>query len=212
MADDDLHMSERRAQSPKTPEQSKILKLYGLFIACLLLSILPSIWAALLSFVLFFIVLIAAYVMRTDEPKHSLTANHMTFLIRTIWIGSLIGFITIMIGIFYFLSFVDHTMLDPCIARLSDIFRIIELPPIDEQTPIGELMKIINDVMIAEQEKIMPVFKVCIKDYINGNLVVFIIASSIMIVPILIYMIMRIIRGIRHALKGLRLADPKRWN
>lgn len=70
-------------------ERKNIIWLYAAFTAGFLMTFVPFAAMALFGTFLFLVVLIAAYIYRFRAEKDSLMENHATFLIRTMWIGSL---------------------------------------------------------------------------------------------------------------------------
>lgn len=88
-------------------EQKTILQIYYALIASVILSILPSSVAKTFGFILFIVIFMATYYFRHKSDEKSLTHNHMQFIIKSIWISSLI----LLIGMAgaYFLA--DHSII-----------------------------------------------------------------------------------------------------
>jgi uncharacterized membrane protein len=173
--------------------QKKIVRLYGAFGAGLVFSMVPLWSAALVSAVLVTGVLIIAYVLRTDAEHGSLSENHMTFIIRTIWIGSFLALITTAAASVYFFKALDNTPLQPCAEAILSMASGMSDPTAMERT--------IDNFMA------MP----CWATYWQKNLMIFIIGGVIAAGPILIYFIVRYVRGLTRAIKGYRVANPKAW-
>ncbi|MCE7887289.1 MAG: hypothetical protein DYH13_07290 [Alphaproteobacteria bacterium PRO2] len=173
--------------------QKKIVRLYGAFGAGLVFSMVPLWSAAIVSAALILGVLIVAYVLRTDAEHGSLIENHMTFVIRTIWIGSLFALITTSAASVYFLKALDNAPLQPCAEMILSMASGMSDPTAME--------KYINDFMS------MP----CWANYWQTNLMIFIIGGVIAAGPILIYFVVRYIRGLTRAMRGYRVANPKAW-
>lgn len=173
--------------------QKKIVRIYGAFGAGLVFSMVPLWSAAFISAALIAGVLIIAYVVRTDAEHGSLSENHMTFIIRTIWIGSLLALITTTAASIYFFKTLDNAPLQPCAEAILSLASGMSDPAAMERT--------IDNFMA------MP----CWATYWQKNLMIFIIGGVIAAGPILIYFLVRYIRGLTRAMKGYRVANPKVW-
>jgi uncharacterized membrane protein len=173
--------------------QKKIVRIYGAFGAGLIFSMVPLWSAAFVSAVLIAGVLIMAYVLRTDAEHGSLTENHMTFIIRTIWIGSLLALVTTAAASVYFFKALDNTPLQPCAEAI--------LSMASGMSDLTLMEKYINNFMS------MP----CWANYWQTNLMIFIIGGVIAAGPILIYFVVRYVRGLTRAMRGYRVASPKAW-
>ncbi len=174
----------------KAPEQKKTLTIYGLFIAALLGSFLPSLIFASAAFILFFVVLIAAYIMRGGADEDSLTQNHMTYLIRTIWIGSLIMTVTTLVGSVYLYASVDNAPLMPCLERFVDSSTLMQA-----QSMSG----------------LKQLFGSCFDSYIKVNLMVFIIGGIICAGAPVAYFSYRLFTGTKATLNNAKITNVKRW-
>jgi len=168
-------------------ERPRILQLYGAFAAALVLSLLPFISAAVVSLVLFIGLLMWAYMMRARAEPESLTENHATYIIRTIWIGGFLALITLGAGSAYLLSMVNNEALEPCIDGF------LKQPPAQD---------------IAAMQ---AAFDPCFEAFMQENRMVFIISGTIAALPVLLYFAVRFIRGFWRARDGYRLANPKMW-
>ena len=172
-------------------EQKKIIQLYGAFGASLVLMLVPSAIVAMVASILFLGVLIAAYAMRKSCEKGSLCENHMTYIIRTIWIGSLLSVLTMAVASAYMLPNIDNTPLEPCAQGLMS----------------GAANLAANEDMIG----LMNVIRPCMDEFMSVNGQVFMIAMAISAVPVLLYFIIRFSRGLSRAISGYRVANPKSW-
>jgi uncharacterized membrane protein len=172
------------------PERKIILQVYAVFGAGLVLSLLPFLMAASLSFLLVLGALIAAYIIRGNAPDASLTENHMTYIIRTIWIGSLVALVTIAAASLYLFQSLDNTPLDPCIEKFYNMGL---------------------SGQAATMQMTVMAFQGCFVSYMTVNMGAFLIAGAIGAVPVLIYFGVRYIRGITRALKSYRIARPDAW-
>ncbi|MCC7304911.1 MAG: hypothetical protein IT558_01475 [Alphaproteobacteria bacterium] len=172
------------------PDRKKILRLYALFGAGLILCVVPFPLAALLSMIFIFGVLVAAYIVRTGASVDGLIFNHATFIIRTIWIGSFIAALTMTAASIYLLRNIDNSPLDPCINQFLSI---------GPETALSDLMKL------------QAIFQGCWHSYWMANIHVFITSGSIAAGPPLLYFIVRYARGLSRALDGYRVAKPESW-
>ena len=172
-------------------EQKKVIHLYSAFAASLVLMLVPSAMVALAASVLFLGVLIAAYVMRKACEPGSLCENHATYIIRTIWIGSLFSVLTMAASSAYMLPNIDNTPLESCAQNLI--------------SGAGNLAE--NEDMAGLVNIITP----CMDDFMRINSHVFIIAMAITAIPVLLYFLLRFSRGLSRAIGGYRLANPKNW-
>lgn len=173
------------------PDRKRAIQLYGAFGASLLLMLLPSMIAACISLVILLITMVMAYSMRKKSPAGSLSENHATYLIRTIWIGGLIGVITLALGSMYLLQNVDNTPLEPCTQNLAA--QIETLGP--------------NVSATALQPYLQP----CMDAFVKLNLRTLIISAALSIVPIMLYFAFRFARGLSRVTGGYRIAKPKSW-
>lgn len=172
------------------PDQKKILQLYAAFGAALVLSVVPSVIAAFACLFFFLGVLIAAYIICTSAEEGSLAENHMTFVIRTIWIGSFLGLLSIIAGSIYLFYNVDNTTLDPCIQNF---------------------LAIGSGMQNMEIQALVGIFEPCLDNYLKINMRDLIIGGIISAGPILIYFIVRFTRGLSRALNSYRIANVRSW-
>lgn len=173
-------------QSERPPEgQRTILQIYAVLAVSLLLSFVPLPSFALLALLTFTGVLIAAYVLRgRAESPDSLVAQHMTYIIRTIWITGLFGVGTLILGSVYMFSQYDPAPLLECVN--------VNTLPTD---------------MIALQAMMQP----CIDAFISANMHVFITATIISAGPLVVYLVYRMAKGINRANAGYRPTNLKSW-
>ena len=172
-------------------EQKIIYNIYGIFGVSIVFSVVPSLSAALVSAIFFLIALIAAYVVRGRAEEHSLTENHMTYLIRTIWIVSLFAVLTMGFAAAYMVPKVQYFPLQSCMDALSSMGS-----------------EAIQSMGVAEAENILAP---CMEDFMNVNHRLFLHSALIAGGPLIVYLGYRFVKGIARAAKGYRLADPKSW-
>lgn len=172
------------------PQQGKVIRIYGLFGLGLLLSLVPNMIVAGMSAILLLGVLVAAYILRKDAEDGSLLENHMTFIIRTIWVGSFLTLVTMAAGSFYLFKMLDHQPMLPCMQEF------LNLGPMAAAYGMDHMLAIFNK---------------CWEPYWRTNLTALIIGGTIAAGPVLVYFIGRFIRGLTRATRGYRLAKPKAW-
>lgn len=172
----------------ETDEKKVVTQIYAAFGAALILSFVPFFSAATLSMILGMGVLIAAYVIRSRAQDDSLADNHMTFIIRTIWIGSFFALISTAIGAIYLYLNLDNEPLAPCVSDLmAGAQNLINM---------GSLKDIFGD---------------CYEPYWALNSRTFITSGVIVALPAVLYFSLRFIRGLSRAMNGYRVAKPLSW-
>ncbi|MAS86455.1 MAG: hypothetical protein CMH30_00550 [Micavibrio sp.] len=99
-------------KTQKDNERQTILGLYGAFAATIIAHLYPVGIMGLLAICLAIAVMIYAYVLKAKAEPSSLTHNHMVYIIRTIWIGSVYLLIFMAIALFYLWPRVDMTLIN----------------------------------------------------------------------------------------------------
>lgn len=178
-------------QSPHDPHRATVLNLYAAFAVSLILSLMPHGILALLALIFMIGVLIAAYIVRSRVEPETLAENHATYIIRTIWIGSLLAAITTSIGGAIMLSDINYEPFMPCADRLA-----------------AQGMDFAANASFAQ---VWELTSPCFDAFINANLNTLIMAGAITILPVLAYFAVRFVRGLSRAIKGYRLAKPRAW-
>ena len=172
-------------------EQKKLYNLYALFGVSLVLCVVPYISAAILCLVFFTWLLIAAYVIRRKSEEHSLTHNHTTYVIRSLWIGVLFSVITTCAASFYMFGSLDYASFQPCADTLVGM-----------EADALESMGFQQFYAMAQP---------CVDDFITANRNPLLVAVGIGAAPPLIYLAYRFIKGVSRATKGYRLSNPEAW-
>ncbi len=175
----------------KNPETKTIMRVYGAFVAALLLSLAPDPVFAFVALLIFTGVMIAAYMIRKRSEEDSLTENHMTWIIRTIWIVCLFALVTVTAGSFYLWSRIDFTAIQPCAEKAGDLIA----------SQVGE----------PGTMELLAIIEPCEKAFVQDNRMPLIMATAIAALPLLLYLVLRLTKGIARAAKGYRLADIKSW-
>lgn len=172
-----------------TKEIKAINNVYALLCVSLVLGFLPLMEAAFLALLMFTVALIAAYVLRSKATENSLCENHMTYIIRTIWIASLFAVITIALASLYLLPNYDDAALTICVNQVVNSMGSGMTNP------------------AALENHLQP----CMDQFISDNKVVFITSTIIAAAPVVIYLGYRMAKGISRAAKGHRIGDVKNW-
>lgn len=173
------------------PALKTVVGFYLIFALGLFLSCLPVISAAITALLLVTGVLIAAYVMRGQHAAGGYVDNHMTYIIRTIWIGSLYALLTLALGSFYILAFIDNAPLQPCIDRILNMES--------------------NPAAVADPVALYAGFESCYREFIAVNYKIFVIGGIIAIGPIVFFFFTRCWHGYQRARKSYRVANVKSW-
>ena len=85
-------------------ESSKVQNIYAALIAAFVLNFVPSFLVQVIASLVFMGVFISLYVFRRLAEKESLIDNHMTYLIRSVWIGGLFVILGTIVSAFYFIG------------------------------------------------------------------------------------------------------------
>lgn len=123
-------------------ERKTILTAYGLFAAMMAVSFIPSAWAAVTATILYFIALAFPCHARKRAAAGSLTGNHMTYIIRTIWIASFMAVVTVAAGVCYVLALYDPASIDACAQNLMS-------GSMDTEACIADFMDANGNVLFA---------------------------------------------------------------
>lgn len=164
-------------------EQKTITHVYAALTVSLLMSFLPVMSAAAFSMVMFIGVWIAAYVLRSKTDHDSLLADHMTFVIRTIWIAGFFALITMSVATAYILSVYDPSVIVNCAGNIN------------------------TTDMAAIEAAVKP----CMDEFLAANMNYFINGTIIGAGPLVVYFAYRLAKGISRATKGHRIGDVKNW-
>lgn len=178
-------IEENEVEKPKDTENKTVLSIYGSLAAALVLSVVPNTILMIIGSILFIVTMSKAYKLRRNAEPDDLIGNHMTYLIRTVWIGSLFFLIAIAIASIYIINNMDYSAINVCINAILGSGGSIDMN------------------MVALQN--------CQIDFIAGNNTVLINGMVISAFPILIYFSVRFFKGLRRASDGYRMANPKAW-
>jgi hypothetical protein len=167
-------------------ERKAIFAPYYTLIASIVCGFVPNAWFALISLILFTAVFFQAGRARKNSAPDSLTAHHMTYLLRTLWVFTAITAVTVAAASAYVLKFYDPSALMPCVQKAmgdgaTDAFAV--------DSALGP----------------------CMADFMTRNMKVFIAAALIAAVPALIYLLYRMARGLSFARRDARLPNVGSW-
>ncbi len=167
------------------PSATKLItNIYAVLAVSLIISFLPVAAAAAVAMAMFLGVWIAAYVIRGRAEPNSLTVDHMTFIIRTIWIAGLFALIGMTVATIYLLGVYDPAALFNCTGAVS---------------------------ADADMAAIEAAVKPCMDEFIAANMPYFLTGTAIAAGPVVIYLAYRLTKGLSRALKGHRIGDVKAW-
>lgn len=172
------------------PAKKTVMWAYALFGVSLLSALVPSIPAAAISLASGLGVLVMAYALRAPAEKDSLLENHMTFIIRTIWIGSFYAMVFMIAASFYLLQNIDNVPLMPCIDKFINMGHTLD---------------------VMDPEGMFRAFESCRQAYWQENLKTFIVAGAIAAGPVLLFFILRYARGFSRAIKYFPVQNVKSW-
>ena len=102
--------------------KNTIIRIYIIFIISIALNFVPSVSAQTIGALLFFIMIIAAYVYRFKSEKGSIMHSHMRYLIKSFWIASLF----LAIGILLSTQFADHSAINNAVDNLMESTHLNE--------------------------------------------------------------------------------------
>lgn len=173
-----------------TSEQKTLNAVYGALAAMTVLSFVPHMTVATIALLLFIIIFIALYVVKSKAHKDGVVENHMIYLIRTLWIVQLIAVITLTVACIYLLPLFDSSALEPCTNKVANM--AMSDPNINYQ---------------AMSDEIQP----CMDQMMADNRTALLNATLIAGIPVLLYLLFRLFKGGSRALKGYRVANPKGW-
>lgn len=165
------------------PDKQKnlIIQLYAAFAAAIFLHFVPHSILGTMGLFLIVAVMIAAYFLRSKSEEHDLMDNHTTYIIRTIWIGSLYLSIGVIAATILISPRIDQSAIQGAVdAYLAGDASAIQDPKI--------LMQLLED---------------------NFNL--FIYMGVPLVTPGILFLIYRCVYGVTRAAKGYRLAKPQSW-
>ncbi len=163
-------------------EQKNITQFYGAFAAAIVCNFIPLAAAQLFGLCLLLAVLIGAYVYKARSKLDSLAYNHMTYLIGTIWISSLLLVIGLAVATYWVYAQGDHAQIQNVVNGMNSG---VAFSP-------GELESVL-------------------RGYIQHNFKLLLTATLSTIGPCVIYIVYRTACGLSRASKGYRINKPAAW-
>ena len=180
MSEDQI--SENTAEK-NAKEQRLVTNVYGAFVASIIAQFIPLMIVQLFGFFLFCCVLLAAYIIRARSKEAvSLTANHMTYIIKTVWVASIFLTIGMMLGGAYIYYNADNSVMQQFLDRL---YKGYVFSPYD--------------------------FRALVESYMRENMTLILTASVLALGPGILYIGYRTVNGISRAVKGYRMSKPDAW-
>ena len=177
-----------------TPEEKKILQVYGALAAALVMMLIPHMAACVVALLLLTGTLVMAYGVKRKAEAHSLAADHMSFILRTIGIGSLMAVLTTTVASVYLLQMADLSPLQPCADRLSS--QLLNSPAPETMPDVAQMSAVV-----------MP----CVHPFVMQNRDVFMAALLIAAALPLVYFAYRMAKGLSRARRGHRIGDAHKW-
>ncbi len=165
-----------------TSQQKTIKTLYAFLILSTILSFVPFIAAQFASLLLIMAVLLAAYIYKGKDAEDGLLFNHMTYLIRTIWICSAFLIVGIIGAGLYLYTQGEHSLIHSAANQAA------------------------NGVILSQAE-----LESLTMQYMEVNKTPLIIGTLVFVGPTIAYFIYRIVHGYSRAGNGYRIANPKSW-
>lgn len=185
-------------------EKSLILNLYAAFGISLVFLLIPFGASFIVSIIFMLGAFIGSYIIRKKSEENSLTFNHTTYLIRTIWIGSLLSFINIFfLFILYLLSNTFTTIRKTIKNVLNNLF---DFSSIDHCFAKYSSLASQN---IHGQPK-TNLLQQCITEFYFDNILNFILIIFILF-PVYSYLLYRVFKGIIYGSNTKKLSSPKTW-
>lgn len=169
-------------QEQETHNLKVVRHFYAAFAAVIILQAVPQETIALAGALIFLVMFIGAYVYRGRATEDDLVHNHMTYIIRTTWIA----------GLFFAIGFAAAVWI---VYSMADI------------SMINEMMRNIRAGQLYTEQQIRNVLNQAYA--VNHKLLM--ITGAITLGPSVIYLVIRIAKGMARAMKGYRMANPRAW-
>lgn len=163
-------------------DQKDTIGMYMMFSAGIIFQFIPMISAQLFGLICIFVALIGAYLYKAKSQIGSLTYNHMTYLIGTIWVSSFLLLIGVIIAVIWVYQLGDHSVILNVVTGAR------------------------NGVMFTTDE-----LQIVMQNYIAMNMKLLLTATGSTLGPGLIYIIYRVTNGTRLCVRGERFDKPAKW-
>lgn len=165
-----------------TKDQKDTAGMYLMFSAGIIMNFVPVLTSQFLGLCMILVALIGAYLYKAKSRLDSLTYNHMTYLIGTIWVSSFLLLIGMIIAVIWVYQLGDHTVIMEVVTGAN------------------------NGVLFTQDE-----LETVMQNYIQRNMTLLLTATGTTLGPGLIYIIYRVTNGLRLAVRGDRFEKPARW-
>ncbi len=152
-------------------DRFKMMVMYFVFFVSYSVAIIPVSAASVFALMICVCTLAVIYSFRMNAEEDSLLENHTTFLIRTFWRSVLYLIISSFVALLYLLISVDYAPLSPCLEVLN------------------------NHIERADIRHIPQVIGLCNEIFIETNMVNIKIMAFIAFSPILLYLLVRCVKG-----------------
>lgn len=134
-------------------EHKTVIHIYSAFVASLVMQVLPSSALQFFGALLFLAVLIMAYILRKKADDRSLIENHMTYIIRTIWIWSLCLMVAMVAAVLWIVTSGGHNILGSAV----DDIMISGMMPSD-----AEMKAVFNRFLVHNMVALIVTLGPCI--------------------------------------------------
>ncbi len=172
-------------------DHQKIITLYAAFAATIILTCLPHVWAAGLSLVTLLGVMIYGYRLKKQGSLSDFVPSHAAFIIGTIWASGILSVISMSAASFYMLPAIDHAPFEPCTQTIAN--------------------QSIEFLEKAGFDDIWPLAQPCMDAFIAANMPLLINSALIAILPLALYILWRLGRGLPRAFKSQAMPKPDSW-
>ncbi|MGN7437792.1 MAG: hypothetical protein ACTHOO_04035 [Alcanivorax sp.] len=152
-------------------ERQKIIVMYIVFFLSFAVAIIPVSAASVFALMICVCTLSTIYSFRMNAQEDSLLENHTTYLIRTFWHACLYLIITSFVAFLFILVMIDYESLSACPGAFTNALNKGNF------TLIGKI------------------FKVCSEIFYQKNLLNIQISTFIAFFPVLLYLLLRCVKG-----------------
>ena len=181
---DDINYSDT---DPASGEHRTVMMVYAMLWLLLVFGLLPGTACFVLALLMFTIVPMTAAHIRRKAAPNSLSANHMTWIIRTVAISAALAVVMAVVGVMYILTHVDFAPLGDCAS---------------------DIMQKNDDLANAEMQLLSSS---CLNDFVTANLHLLGVASLIAEGPFTLYVLWRLAKGLIRAHRDERIINVTRW-
>jgi uncharacterized membrane protein len=181
---DDIPYSD---MNPASGEHKTVMTLYALLWLLLVFGLLPGTICFVLALLMFTLVPMTASHIRRKAAPGSLSANHMTWIIRTVAISAAVAVLMAFVGLAYLIAHVDFAPLLDCASAIMEK----------------------NDVLADAETQLLS--SPCLDDFATANGHLLGAASLIAEGPFTLYVLWRLSKGVIRAHRDERVIDVKSW-